>query len=94
MTFGESDHEFPSAFSSRNEIEPYRCRAANATPFATTDLEKTQRLNLNVIGVNGLLTLRVCRLCCLSGLIRLGTIERKLNFKLNKIKSVFISWKV
>ena len=83
----ESDHEFPVRLvlvmkSSRIDAEQLMLHL-----FATTDLEKTQRLNLNVIGVNGLPATKG-----LSSLLsewidfRLATIERKLNFKLNKVK--------
>ena len=83
----ESDHEFPVRLvlvmkSSRIDAEHLMLHL-----FATTDLEKTQRLNLNVIGVNGLPATKGL-LSLLSEWIdfRLSTIERKLNFKLNKIK--------
>ena len=83
----ESDHEFPVRLvlvmkSSRIDADQLMLHL-----FATTDLEKTQRLNLNVIGVNGLPATKD-----LSSLLyewidfRLATIERKLNFRLNKIQ--------
>ena len=83
----ESDHEFPVRLVLVMKSSRIDAAQLMLHLFATTDLEKTQRLNLNVIGVNGLPATK-----SLSALLsewidfRLATIERKLNFKLNKVK--------
>ena len=83
----ESDHEFPVRLVLVMKSSRIDATQLMLHLFATTDLEKTQRLNLNVIGVNGLPATKSL-LALLSEWIdfRLTTIERKLNFKLNKVK--------
>ncbi|MCG8565480.1 MAG: DNA topoisomerase IV subunit A, partial [Desulfobacterales bacterium] len=83
----ESDHEDPTRLvviprSNRVDLE-----SLTAHLFATTDLEKSYSVNMNMIGINGrpevkdLLTILKEWLS-----FRADTVRRKLNFRLNKVK--------
>ncbi len=83
----ESDHEDPTRLvviprSNRVDLD-----ALTAHLFATTDLEKSYSVNMNMIGTNGkpevknLLTILTEWLS-----FRADTVKRKLNFRLNKVK--------
>ena len=84
----ESDHENPT----RLVIEPKTNRVdldgVMSHLFATTDLERSYRVNMNIIGLNArpqvkdLLTLLTEWL-----IFRTETVRKRLNFQLNKIKS-------
>ena len=82
----ESDHENPTRIllvprSNRVEIEPLMSHL-----FATTDLERSYRVNFNMIGLDGKPRVRP-----LLGLLkewlefRLNTVTRRLTFRLDKI---------
>jgi topoisomerase-4 subunit A len=49
----ESDHENPDAAGDRDAFEPRRGRGLMSHLFATTDLERSYRVNMNVIGLDG-----------------------------------------
>ncbi len=83
----ESDHENPTRLvvtpkSNRIEIEPLMAHL-----FATTDLERTYRVNLNIIGLNGrpqvknLLTILTEWL-----MFRTSTVEKRLRYRLEAVQ--------
>ncbi len=82
----ESDHENPTRLvivprSNRIEVE-----GLMAHLFATTDLERTYRVNMNVIGLNGrpgVLNLREMLAEWLK--YRIETVRRRLQFRLDKV---------
>ncbi|WP_024327183.1 DNA topoisomerase IV subunit A [Thioalkalivibrio sp. AKL19] len=84
----ESDHEHPTRLvitprSNRVDVE-----ALMAHLFATTDLEKTYRVNMNVIGLDGRPQVRD-----LAGLLgewlefRIETVRRRLQWRLEKVQA-------
>jgi topoisomerase-4 subunit A len=82
----ESDHENPT----RLVIVP-RSNRVNAQDlmshlFATTDLEKTYRVNLNMIGLNGRPQVKDLRTILKEWLqYRLETVRRRLQYRLDKV---------
>ena len=82
----ESDHENPTRLvivprSNRIDVE-----GLMAHLFATTDLERTYRVNMNVIGLNGrpgVLNLREMLVEWLK--FRIETVRRRLQFRLDKV---------
>jgi len=82
----ESDHENPTRLlivprSNRVDVE-----ALMAHLFATTDLERTYRVNLNMIGLNGRPGLRDLRGILEEWLeFRFETVRRRLQFRLDKV---------
>jgi topoisomerase IV subunit A len=84
----ESDHEFPTRIvitprSNRIEIEPLMAHL-----FATTDLERSYRVNLNVIGLDGrprVMDLKSMLSEWLS--FRTTTVKRRLNWRLEKVSA-------
>ena len=82
----ESDHECPTRIvitprSNRVEIEPLMAHL-----FATTDLERGYRVNLNVIGLDGrprVMDLKVMLSEWLT--FRTNTVKRRLNWRLEKV---------
>ncbi|MGC3980297.1 MAG: DNA topoisomerase IV subunit A [Steroidobacteraceae bacterium] len=84
----ESDHEFPTRIvitprSNRVEIEPLMAHL-----FATTDLERNYRVNLNVIGLDGrprVMDLKTLLSEWLS--FRTTTVKRRLNWRLEKVEA-------
>jgi topoisomerase-4 subunit A len=83
----ESDHENPT----RLVIEPRSNRvdrgALMAHLFATTDLEKTVRINLNMIGLNGKPQVKDLRTILKEWLeFRTRTVTRRLEHRLGKVK--------
>ena len=82
----ESDHENPTRLvivprSNRIDVE-----GLMAHLFATTDLERTYRVNMNVIGLNGrpgVLNLRDMLFEWLK--FRIDTVRRRLQFRLDKV---------
>jgi topoisomerase-4 subunit A len=84
----ESDHEFPTRIvitprSNRVEIEPLMAHL-----FATTDLERSYRVNLNVIGLDGrprVMDLKSMLTEWLS--FRTTTVKRRLNWRLEKVQA-------
>ncbi|MGD2055428.1 MAG: DNA topoisomerase IV subunit A [Gammaproteobacteria bacterium] len=83
----ESDHENPTRLvivprSSRVDRE-----ALMAHLFATTDLEKTARINLNMIGLNGKPRVKDLRTILAEWLeFRTRTVTRRLEFRLDKVR--------
>ena len=82
----ESDHENPTRFaivprSNRVDIEQLMSHL-----FATTDLEKTYRVNLNMIGTDGLPRVKNLREILKEWLgFRISTVRRRLQFRLDKV---------
>ncbi len=82
----ESDHEFPTRIvisprSNRVEIEPLMAHL-----FATTDLERTYRVNLNVIGLDGRPRVMDLKSMLTEWLeFRTTTVKRRLNWRLEKV---------
>ncbi|MAM86051.1 MAG: DNA topoisomerase IV subunit A [unclassified Hahellaceae] len=82
----ESDHEDPCRLvliprSNRTDIE-----ALMGHLFATTDLEKSYRVNINVIGLNGKPTVKPLPLLLREWLqFRIGTVRKRLEFRLKKV---------
>ena len=82
----ESDHENPTRLvvvprSNRVDIE-----ALMSHLFATTDLERTQRVNMNVIGVDGRPRVRNLRELLVEWLeFRTDTVRRRLQHRLDKV---------
>ena len=82
----ESDHETPTRIvliprSNRVDLE-----ALMQHLFATTDLERTLRVNLNVVGLNGLPGVRNLKAMLLEWLeYRTETVRRRLQFRLDKV---------
>ncbi|MDF0733852.1 DNA topoisomerase IV subunit A [Pseudomonas entomophila] len=83
----ESDHENPC----RIVIIPRSNRVDAAELmqhlFATTDLESTYRVNVNIIGLDGRPQLKNLRALLLEWLeYRIGTVRRRLQFRLDKVE--------
>ncbi|MEJ2509113.1 MAG: DNA topoisomerase IV subunit A [Gammaproteobacteria bacterium] len=82
----ESDHENPTRLvivprSNRVDVE-----ALMAHLFATTDLERTYRVNMNVIGLDGRPQVKNLRDMLSEWLdFRLQTVRRRLQFRLDKV---------
>ena len=82
----ESDHESPTRLvivprSNRIDVE-----GLMAHLFATTDLERTYRVNMNVIGLNGRPAVHNLREMLTEWLkFRLETVRRRLQFRLDKV---------
>ncbi len=82
----ESDHEQPTRLvimprSKRADVE-----AIMSHLFATTDLERTYRVNLNMIGLNGRPKVKGLREILVEWLIfRTETVRRRLQYRLDKI---------
>jgi topoisomerase-4 subunit A len=82
----ESDHENPTRLvivprSRRIDVEGLMSHL-----FATTDLEKTYRVNLNMIGVNGRPQVKNLRDILREWIgFRMDTVRRRLNWRLDKV---------
>lgn len=82
----ESDHENPTRLvivprSNRVDIEQLMSHL-----FATTDLEKTYRVNMNVIGLNGRPQVKNLRVMLKEWLeYRSDTVRRRLQYRLDKV---------
>jgi len=82
----ESDHETPIRIvliprSNRVELDPLMHHL-----FATTDLERSFRVNLNVIGLNGLPGVKNLKVMLAEWLTyRTETVRRRLQFRLDKV---------
>lgn len=82
----ESDHENPTRLvivprSNRIDVEQLMAHL-----FATTDLERTYRANLNMIGVDGRPQVKNLRSLLIEWLeFRTATVTRRLEFRLNKV---------
>ena len=83
----ESDHETPSRMvivprSNRVDIERMMSHL-----FASTDLERTYRVNMNVIGTNGRPQVKNLRMMLKEWLeFRFDTVRRRLEYRLAKVK--------
>lgn len=83
----ESDHETPSRMvivprSNRIDIERMMSHL-----FASTDLERTYRVNMNVIGTNGRPQVKNLRMMLKEWLeFRFETVRRRLEYRLAKVK--------
>lgn len=84
----ESDHENPIRLVIVPRSTRVDCDALMAHLFATTDLERTVRVNMNIIGLDGR-----PRVMELRGLLaewleyRLQTVTRRLTFRLEKVEA-------
>ena len=84
----ESDHECPTRIvitprSNRVEIEPLMAHL-----FATTDLERGYRVNLNVIGLDGRPRVMDLKSMLSEWLtFRTNTVKRRLNWRLEKVQA-------
>jgi topoisomerase-4 subunit A len=84
----ESDHENPTRLvivprSNRIDVESLMLHL-----FATTDLERSYRINLNVIGIDGRPQVKDLRTILREWLeYRTATVRRRLEFRLEKIRS-------
>ncbi len=82
----ESDHENPTRLvivprSNRVDVE-----ALMGHLFATTDLEKTYRVNMNVIGINGRPQVKNLKQILLEWIgFRITTVRRRLEWRLDKV---------
>ncbi len=84
----ESDHENPT----RIVIEPRSNRvdidSVMAHLFSTTDLEKSYRVNFNMIGIDGRPQVKTLNILLKEWLtFRIATVTRRLRFRLEKIKA-------
>jgi topoisomerase-4 subunit A len=83
----ESDHENPTRLvivpkSNRIDVEELMAHL-----FATTDLERTYRVNMNMIGLNGRPAVKDLRAILLEWLeYRMATVKRRLEYRLQKVK--------
>ena len=84
----ESDHENPIRLVIAPRSNRIDCEALMAHLFATTDLERTVRVNMNIIGLDGR-----PRVMDLRGLLvewlefRLHTVTRRLSHRLEKVEA-------
>jgi len=83
----ESDHENPTRLvisprSNRVDVEPLMAHL-----FATTDLERTLRVNLNVIGLDGRPAVKNLKELLQEWLqFRTATVKRRLGYRLERVK--------
>ncbi len=82
----ESDHESPVRMVIVPRSNRVDCDQMMAHLFATTDLEKSYRVNLNVLGLNGRPQVKGLRELLTEWLVfRMTTVKRRLEFRLDKI---------
>jgi topoisomerase-4 subunit A len=84
----ESDHENPTRLVIVPRSNRVDCEALMAHLFATTDLERTVRVNMNIIGLDG--RPRVMNLLGLLGEwleYRIQTVTRRLQHRLEKVEA-------
>jgi topoisomerase-4 subunit A len=82
----EGDHENPTRLVLIPRSNRVDCQALMSHLFATTDLERTVRINLNVIGVNGRPQVKnLAQLLSEWLTYRTETVTRRLNFRLDKV---------
>lgn len=82
----ESDHENPTRLVIVPRSNRVDTEALMAHLFATTDLEKTYRVNMNVIGLNGRPGVRNLREMLREWLqFRTDTVTRRLQYRLDKV---------
>lgn len=84
----ESDHENPTRLVIIPRSNRVDYTALMKHLFATTDLEKNIRVNMNMIGVDGLPGVRNLREILVEWLsFRIETVRRKIDWRLNKVVS-------
>lgn len=82
----ESDHEYPTRLVIVKRSNRVETDSLMAHLFATTDLERTYRVNLNMIGTNGAPAVKTLRDILSEWLsYREDTVKKRLAFRLNKI---------
>jgi topoisomerase-4 subunit A len=82
----ESDHENPTRLVIVPRSNRIDAEGLMAHLFATTDLERTYRVNMNVIGLNGRPAVHNLREMLAEWLkFRLETVRRRLQFRLDKV---------
>lgn len=82
----ESDHENPTRLVIEPKSNRVDCDAVMSHLFATTDLEKNYRVNLNMIGLNGKPQVKGLEVLLNEWVgFRIETTQRRLNFRLDKI---------
>lgn len=84
----ESDHENPVRIVIVPRSNRVDCDQMMAHLFATTDLEKSYRVNLNVLGLNGRPQVKGLRELLTEWLeFRMTTVKRRLEYRLDKVLS-------
>jgi topoisomerase-4 subunit A len=82
----ESDHENPTRLVIVPKSNRVDCDAVMAHLFATTDLEKNYRVNMNVIGLDGRPQVKNLQMMLTEWLeYRTGTVRRRLQHRLDKV---------
>jgi topoisomerase-4 subunit A len=83
----ESDHEHPTRFVIVPRSNRINTDELMAHLFATTDLERTYRVNMNVIGLDGRPQVKDLRALLKEWLVfRTETVRRRLEYRLEKVK--------
>lgn len=84
----ESDHESPTRLVIIPKTKRIDAQALMSHLFATTDLERSYRVNLNMIGLDGAPRVKNLREILVEWLAyRERTVERRLQFRLDKVLS-------
>ena len=84
----ESDHENPVRLVVELRSKRVNVEVAMLHLFATTDLERSYRVNLNVIGLNGRPQVKTLHGILTEWLVyRLETVRRRLQFRLDKVNA-------
>jgi len=84
----ESDHENPVRLVVELRSKRVNVEVAMLHLFATTDLERSYRVNLNVIGLNGRPQVKTLHGVLTEWLVyRLETVRRRLQFRLDKVNA-------
>ncbi|MDD4914642.1 MAG: DNA topoisomerase IV subunit A [Methylococcales bacterium] len=82
----ESDHENPTRLLIIPKVKRFDAEGVMSHLFATTDLEKSYRVNLNMIGLNGKPEVKNLRQILSEWLsFRTETVRRRLKFRLDKV---------
>ena len=82
----ESDHENPTRLVVIPRSNRIDCEQLMNHLFATTDLERSYRINLNMIGVDGLPAVKPLHIILQEWLsFRVATVRRRLQFRLDKV---------
>jgi topoisomerase-4 subunit A len=83
----ESDHENPTRLVIVPRSNRIDLNELMAHLFATTDLERTYRVNMNVIGLDGRPQVKDLRMLLKEWLVfRMDTVRRRLEYRLQKVK--------
>jgi topoisomerase-4 subunit A len=83
----ESDHENPTRLVIVPRSNRIDLNELMAHLFATTDLERTYRVNMNVIGLDGRPQVKDLRMLLKEWLVfRVDTVRRRLEYRLQKVK--------